>query len=264
MLDRLVDLAGRLVEVGGVVAVALGGSRARGTNRPDSDWDVGIYYRQRLDIDGLRAVAARAGLAGDLTGLGHWGPWVNGGGWLRDGDHRVDFLYRDFDRAAGIAADCRAGQYEIGVQAGHPLGFYSHTYAGEVALCQVLADPAGSLAALQAETAQYPALLGEALVRGAWEAEFLIENAGKGDATYLAGCLFRAVGVLVQAMHGKAGRWLLNEKGMVESAGRLPDAPDGFTGRVNRLLGAVGTSPPETRATLAAARALVTETMASF
>jgi hypothetical protein len=263
-LADLADLAGRLVEVDGVVAVSLGGSRARGTNRPDSDWDVGIYYRGPLDIARLQAVAGRAGLAGELTGLGRWGPWVNGGGWLRHGDDHVDFLYRDLDRVARIAADCRAGRYEIGIQAGHPLGFYSHTYAGEVALCRVLADPTGSLAVLQADTADYPVRLGEALVRGAWEAEFLVENAAKGDPSYVAGCLFRAVGVLVQAMHGKAGRWLLNEKGMVESAGRLPGAPVDFAARANRLLGAVGTSTPETRATLVTARSLLTETLASF
>jgi hypothetical protein len=264
MLDRLAGVAARLVEVDGVVAVSLGGSRARGTNRPDSDWDVGIYYRQPLDIGGLRAVAAESGFAGQLTELGGWGPWVNGGGWLTRGDEHVDFLYRDVDRVIGIAADCRAGRYEIGVQAGHPLGFYSHAYAGEVALCAVLADPANELTGLREETATYPLRLGEALVRGAWEAQFLVDIAGKGDASYVAGCLFRAVGVLAQAMHGTAGRWLINEKGMVESAGRLPGAPEDFARRANRLLGAVGIGPGETRRTLAAARALVTETIANL
>jgi Nucleotidyltransferase domain len=264
MFERLVDLAARLVEVDGVVAVSLGGSRARGTNRPDSDWDLGIYYRGELHVEGLRVAAGQAGFAGELTGLGGWGPWVNGGGWFTSGDEHVDFLYRDLDRVVGIVADCGAGRYEIGVQAGHPLGFYSHAYAGEVALCRVLADPAGELTALRAQTANYPAPLGEALVRGAWEAEFLVNVAGKGDASYVAGCLFHAVGVLVHAMHGKAGRWLINEKGMVESAARLPGAPEDFAGRVNRLLGAVGTSPAGTRDTLAAALALVTETTSTF
>jgi predicted nucleotidyltransferase len=262
MLDRLAGVAGRLVGVDGVVAVSLGGSRARGTHRPDSDWDVGVYYRDRLDVDGLRAAASEAGFAGELTEPGGWGPWVNGGGWLTYRGEHVDWIYRDIDRVGRIVADCRAGRYEIGVQAGHPLGFYSHVYAGEVALCQVLADPTGSLAALRDELPDYPVRLAEALVRGAWEAEFLVQVAAKGDASYVAGCLFRAVGVLAHAMHGKARRWLLNEKGMVESAGRLPGAPEDFTGRVNRLLGAVGTARDETRETLAAARALVTEIVA--
>jgi hypothetical protein len=83
-------VAARLVEVDGVVAVSLGGSRAQGTNRPDSDWDVGIYYRQPLDIGGLRAVAAESGFAGQLTELGGWGPWTfSTGTWTASSGSRL-------------------------------------------------------------------------------------------------------------------------------------------------------------------------------
>ena len=44
------EIADRLVAVGGVVGVVLGGSRARGTHRPDSDYDLGLYYRGGLDV----------------------------------------------------------------------------------------------------------------------------------------------------------------------------------------------------------------------
>ncbi len=46
MIETLVP---RLAELPGVVAVALGGSRALGTARLDSDWDIGLYYRGRFD-----------------------------------------------------------------------------------------------------------------------------------------------------------------------------------------------------------------------
>ena len=49
-------LAEKLRVIPGVVAVTLGGSRARGEQRPDSDWDFGLYYRGRLDADHLRAL----------------------------------------------------------------------------------------------------------------------------------------------------------------------------------------------------------------
>ena len=39
----------KLAELAGVVAVSLGGSRARGTHAPDSDWDIGLYYRSSFD-----------------------------------------------------------------------------------------------------------------------------------------------------------------------------------------------------------------------
>ncbi|MGW5672205.1 nucleotidyltransferase domain-containing protein [Micromonospora sp. NPDC003776] len=261
--DALVD---RLCAVDGVVAVALGGSRARGEHRPDSDWDLGLYYRGELDVAGLRAVAdSVADDPVELTAPGGWGPWVDGGGWLRVGGVAVDWIYRDLDRVRAAWSDCRAGRYTVGVQAGHPLGFYSHAYAGEVALGRVLGDPTGELSELRAETLGYPPALGAALVAGGWEAGFLLDGAAKGaaagDAGYVAGCLFRAVGVLVHALHGRAGRWLVNEKGMITAAGRLPGAPTGFASRAHHLLGAVGRTPEELTATLATARGLVAEVL---
>ncbi|MFC0503488.1 nucleotidyltransferase family protein [Micromonospora costi] len=258
---NVAELAGRLCAVRGVVAVALGGSRARGEHRPDSDWDLGLYYRGELDVPALEAVAASVSDGRvALTAPGGWGPWVDGGGWLRVGGTAVDWIYRDLDRVHRVWAECRAGRYEVGVQAGHPLGFYSHAYAGEVALCRVLADPTGELTALREETTRYPPALAEALVRAGWEAGFLLSGAAKavpaGDSAYVAGCLFRVVGVLVHALHGRAGRWLVNEKGMITSAGRLPGAPPDFTDRAQALLGGVGRSPEDLAATLAAAERL--------
>ncbi|WP_405144492.1 nucleotidyltransferase domain-containing protein [Sphaerisporangium sp. NBC_01403] len=257
-------LAQRLVEIPGVVAVVLGGSRARGTHRPDSDFDLGLYYRGDLDVTALRALAVQeAGERAEMTAPGGWGPWVNGGGWLTINGRRVDWIYRDLDRVQGIWADCHKGRYEVGVQAGHPLGFYSHSYAGEVALSRVLADPSGELTDLRESTRAYPRALSAALVDGLWEADFSVGLARYGavgaDPAYAAGCLFRAVGVACQALHGHAGQWLINEKGMVASAGRLPTAPQDFTARAQRLFSHVGESPQQIERTVTDAAALVRE-----
>ncbi|MFF3444629.1 nucleotidyltransferase domain-containing protein [Streptosporangium sp. NPDC002721] len=260
-------LARRLAEIPGVVAVALGGSRARGTHRPDSDIDLGLYYRGDLDVTALRALAVQeSGERTELTEPGGWGPWVDGGGWLTIGGRQVDWIYRDLDRVHRIWADCREGRYEVGVQAGHPLGFHSHAYAGEVALCRVLADPTGELTDLRERTSVYPEALGAALVGGLWEADFSVALARYGaagdDPAYAAGCLFRAVGVACQALHGHAGRWLINEKGMVASAGRLPLAPRDFAVRAQGLLGHVGESARRIEQAVADAAVLTDEVRA--
>ncbi|WP_155386906.1 nucleotidyltransferase domain-containing protein [Catellatospora paridis] len=224
------DLAQRLLAVPGVVAVVLGGSRARGEHRPDSDTDLGLYYRGPLDVDALQALAVQVATAHDVYRPGEWGPWVDGGGWLTVDGRAVDWIYRDLDRVRAVWADCREGRYTVERQVGHPLGFYSHAYAGEVALCRVLADPTGEVSELREQTLDYPAALSDALVAALWEAEFSIVGARKvpQDRVYVAGCLFRAVGVMAQALHGRAGRWTVNEKGLVASAARLPIAPAGF------------------------------------
>ncbi|HEX2689558.1 MAG TPA: nucleotidyltransferase domain-containing protein [Kofleriaceae bacterium] len=265
----LAEMAQRLAAVGGVVAVVLGGSRARGTNRPDSDTDLGLYYRGSLDLAALRALAAETtGQLVDVTEPGGWGPWVDGGAWLTIAGARVDWIYRDLDRVHRVWRDCQAGRYEVAVQAGHPLGYYSHTYAGDAALCRILADATGELTDLQAQTRQYPAALGDALVRGLWEADFMLQAARYGaagiDPTFAAGCLFRAIGVACHALHGHARRWLTHEKGMVAATGRLPGAPAGFADRAHAVLAEIGDTTQRIGQTVSRAEALIADVRATI
>ncbi len=258
----LMALCEQLAAVDGVFAVVLGGSRARGSHRPDSDVDVGLYYRGVLDVAALRAIAATvADSPVEVTAPGGWGPWVDGGGWLTIQGWRVDWIYRDMDRVQRIWADCQSGRYQVATQPGHPLGFYSHAYPGEVALCRVLTDPTGELTDLQTRTREYPAALGDALVDGLWEADFAMQLAGYGaagtDPTYAAGCLFRGIGVACHALHGHARQWLINEKGMVAATERLPIAPPGFAEQAHSLLAGIGESQQQIAETVSKAQALI-------
>nr|WP_203416285.1 nucleotidyltransferase domain-containing protein [Jiangella ureilytica] len=264
MDDVVAAMADALTEVGGVVGTVLGGSRARGTHRPDSDYDLGLYYRGELDLARLGELARRfGGPSATVTEPGSWGPWVDGGGWLTVDGVAIDWLYRDTDRVRSAWEAAQRGEYAFHQQAGHPLGVPDFAYAGEIALAVVLTDPSGELTALRDDARRYPEPLRAALRRGLWEARFCVDvaakAAGRGDAAYVAGCLFRAVGICAHALHGHEGRWLINEKGAVVSAGALPSAPSGFAERSQRLLGAAGITAGELSATVDAARALVAE-----
>jgi predicted nucleotidyltransferase len=262
------DVAGMaqaIVRVRGVVAVALGGSRARGTHRPDSDWDLGVYYRGEVDTAGLAVLAAElSGRPVEVASPGGWGPWVDGGAWLTVDGVAVDWILRDLDRVRRVWEECRAGWYEVGVQPGHPLGFWSPCYPGEVALGRVLADPAGELTALRQETRSYPEQLRTALTEAAWEADFSVASAAKSakkaDTLHVTLCLSRAFGILAQSLHAHHRTWCLNEKGALAAAAALPRTPPGFERRVGALLGDCGTTATELTATVDAAAALVRET----
>ncbi|WP_311765279.1 nucleotidyltransferase domain-containing protein [Streptomyces zingiberis] len=267
-MERLAEIAERLTAVGGVAGVCLGGSRATGTHRPDSDVDLGLYYRPPLDTRALRRLASElTGGPVEVTEPGGWGPWVDGGAWLTVDGQPVDWIYRDLDRVQRIWEDCRAGRFEVGVQAGHPLGVYSHAYAGELAAGRVLTDPRGELRALRRETRRYPEPLREALIANAlWEAPFILgcarKGVARGDVFYVSGCLFRAVGLLVHGLHAHARRWVLNEKGAVHAAGELPAAPPDFATRAHALFTATGTDPAALATVLDAADRLTTEVCA--
>ncbi|WP_030591669.1 nucleotidyltransferase domain-containing protein [Streptomyces rimosus] len=258
-----------LTEVPGVIGVTLGGSRARGTHRPDSDWDLGVYYRGEPDLAALAELAAEVtGVPVEIHGPGAWGDWVNGGAWLvmPDGRH-VDWLLRDVDRVGKVWRECRAGRFEIGAQVGHPMGFWSPAYAGELALARVLADPSGELGRLKAEMREYPEPLRGALAGTAvWDAGFSVAMAGKShasaDTLHAALCLARAVGDLTQALHAHHRTWLINEKGALAAAAALPGAPPGFEERASALLGGLGCTGPELARSLKAAEELVADVRA--
>lgn len=128
---RLHELAQRVTAVPGVVGVALGGSRARGDHGPDSDVDLGLYYRPPLDVVALRALAHEVtGVHVEVTEPGAWGPWVDGGAWLSIDGTAVDWIYRDLDRVRSSWKDARAGRLEFHFQVGHPLGVPGFAYAG--------------------------------------------------------------------------------------------------------------------------------------
>jgi len=221
-----------LADVPGVSAIALGGSRARGTAHDASDHDIGLYFStgQPLDIDRLLLVAKT--LVDDpdaaaVTPVGEWGPWIVGGGWLSIGWQKVDLLYRRVEDVARVIDACRAGRISMDYQPGHPHGFCSAIWMGEIALCQPLHDPQGIIASLKATASPYPKQLGEALIRRfQWEILFSIENgdmaAAGQEQTHVAGCAYRALACIGQVLFALNERYLINEKGALRDAAGFP------------------------------------------
>jgi hypothetical protein len=180
ILQRIVPA---LAEVPGVAAIALGGSRARGTATEASDYDIGLYYsaERPLDADRLlqtvRTFADKPDAA-EVTSIGGWGPWIVGGGWLSVSGRKVDLLYRNIDDVTEMIGKCRAGEITMHYQPGHPHGFCTAIWMGEVALGVPLHDPNGTFAVLKAKTSPYPHALRDALIRKfGWEILFAIETA---------------------------------------------------------------------------------------
>jgi predicted nucleotidyltransferase len=161
-LDKICGrVAARLAQLKGVKAVALGGSRARGTAREDSDIDVALYYDPGapFTLEELETAALELDdrhVRGLVTSFGAWGAGVNGGGWLLIGGRHVDLLYRDLCRVHAVIEQCARGEISAVYQLGHPLGFQNQIYAGEVNVCQPLYDPAAELVVLKRLVAVYP------------------------------------------------------------------------------------------------------------
>lgn len=128
-------VAERLSSVPGVMAVALGGSRAAGTQRPDSDWDFSLYYRGRFEPHDLRAL----GWPGEISRIGGWGGGVfNGGAWLRADGRPVDVHYRDLDEVEWHLAEAIEGRFRIERLLFHLAGVPTYIVVAELAVNVVL------------------------------------------------------------------------------------------------------------------------------
>ncbi|MBR0932883.1 nucleotidyltransferase domain-containing protein [Bradyrhizobium jicamae] len=247
LLARIIPV---LADIPGVAAIVLGGSRARGTAHAASDYDIGLYYAEAAALDTDRLRKAVTGLVDEpgavhVTPVGEWGPWIVGGAWLGIDSRKVDLLYRSIDKVAATIEACRKGEITMHYQPGHPHGFCSAIWVGEVALCQPLHDPDGAIAALKATTVPYPRALREAIIRRfQWEILFGIENAElalqRGDATHIAGCAYRALACVGQVLFALNGQYLINEKGALAAAAVLPATVHDLTGRVADIWRLIG------------------------
>ncbi|GGT79147.1 nucleotidyltransferase family protein [Streptomyces coeruleorubidus] len=224
-LDTTAD---RLAALPAVRAVTLGGSRAQGTERPDSDWDLAVYYRGGFDPDDLRAV----GWEGEVSELGAWGGGVfNGGAWLTVDGRRVDVHYRDLDVVEHEVAEAEQGRFRVEPLMFHLAGIPTYLLAAELAINEVLR---GELP----RPAAYPPALREtapAHWHGMAAATLAYAKAGhapRGAVTQAAGAIAVAVTQTAHAVLAARGEWVTNEKGLVARAG-LRDA-DALLGTLTR------------------------------
>ncbi|MFE9770117.1 nucleotidyltransferase domain-containing protein [Streptomyces sp. NPDC005931] len=226
-LDRTAD---RLAALPAVGAVTLGGSRAQGTERPDSDWDLGIYYRGAFDPDDLRAV----GWEGEVGELGAWGGGVfNGGAWLTIEGRRADVHYRDLDVVEHAWAEARQGRFRVEPLMFHIAGIPTYLLVAEAAVNTVLR---GELPPVTA----YPAALRHSAADRWYDtaaATLAYAEAGhapRAAATQVAGAIALAATQTAHAVMAARGAWVTNEKGLVERAG---------LGETDALLSALEATP---------------------
>ena len=207
-------IADRLIDVGGVVAVVLGGSRAVGTARDDSDWDLGVYYSGQLDVDAIRAF----GYEGQVFGVGEWSPLMNGGAWFAIDGVKVDLIYRDIAFVEHWIDEAEAGRFKVELLNGYLAGFDTTVLVGEVAVGRVLRG------ALPLSVPSYPSALRASApahwrMRRDFNLDYARAHEARGDDVAAAGLRARAAMEEAHAVMAERGEWVFNEKGLLARAG---------------------------------------------
>ncbi|MFD5478427.1 nucleotidyltransferase domain-containing protein [Streptomyces hawaiiensis] len=211
----LATTADRLAALPAVEAVALGGSRAQGTERPDSDWDLAVYYRGGFDPADLRAV----GWEGEVFEIGGWGGGVfNGGAKLTIEGRTVDVHYRDLAVVEHELAEAEEGRFRVEPLMFHLAGIPTYLLVAELAVNEVLRGDVP-------RPGDYPRALREsapARWHGMAAATLAYARAGhapKNAVTQVAGAIALAATQTAHAVLAARGQWVTNDKWLVARAG---------------------------------------------
>jgi hypothetical protein len=193
----------------GVVAVALGGSRAVGSDDAGSDWDLGLYYRGATDLTALAA-------HGTVFPPGSWGRLMNGGAWLRCGGEKVDVILRDLDVVEYWTRRAEKGEFERDALLGYLAGVPTYFLTAELASCRPLRG--------DIPVAPFPPKL-SAAAPAVWRLcrsfslDYARMHARRGN---LAGATGQAAAAVMEEAHAilcERSQWACNEKRLIETAG---------------------------------------------
>ena len=234
-----------------IEGIVLGGSRARGTHTEDSDIDIGIYYNsESFDINTINQFATKLDdehRNNLVVPPGAWGDWINGGGWLVINGYHVDLILRDIKRVEQIMKDTEHGIVTANYQTGHPHGYISAMYRGELAISKILYAKNESLCELKKQAETYPNALQKSLVNffmfeAGFSLMFVKANSGTDDKYYIAGHVFRIVSCLNQVLFACNNAYCINEKKAIKLLETFEHKPEKYTEKVNHIFEVLGIS----------------------
>ena len=257
MVDNIIQLVReKLSSLSYIEGIVLGGSRARGTHTEDSDIDIGIYYHsESFDLDTINQLAAelddehRSNL---IAPPGAWGNWINGGGWLIIQGHHVDLILRDIKRVEHVMKDTNQGIVTANYQTGHPHGYISAMYRGELGISKILYAKSDSFCELKKQAETYPSALQKGLAEffmfeAGFSLMFAKDNIDKDDLSYVCGHCFRSISCLNQVLFAVNREYCINEKKAVRMIEDFKIKPSNYKERVDKVISLMSTDADCTR-----------------
>ncbi len=269
MVDNIIQsVTEKLSSLPCIEGIVLGGSRARGTHTEKSDIDIGIYYNsESFDLAAINQLATelddehRSNL---VVPPGAWGNWVNGGGWLVINGYHVDLILRDIKRVEQIIKDTEQGIVTANYQTGHPHGYISVMYRGELAISKIQYANDENFYELKKQAKRYPTVLQKGLTEFfMFEAGFslmLAENSiDKDDISYVCGHCFRSISSINQVLFAVNREYCINEKRAVKMIEGFKIKPSNYKERVDKVISLISTDTDCTKKGIEALQRLVNE-----
>lgn len=269
MIDNIIQsVTEKLSSLPYIEGIVLGGSRARGTHTEDSDIDIGIYYKsESFDITAINQIATelddenRNNL---VVPPGAWGDWINGGGWLVINGYHVDLILRDIKRVEQIIKDTEQGIVTANYQTGHPHGYISAMYRGELAISKIQYANDENFYEFKKQAERYPTALQKGLTEffmfeAGFSLMFAENNIDKDDVSYVCGHCFRIISSLNQVLFAINKEYCINEKKAVKMIEDFKIKPSDYKERVDKVISLISTDVDCTRKGIEILQRLVNE-----
>lgn len=264
------EISKELKDVPGIVGIVLGGSRARGTNHPTSDIDIGIYYDESkgFDVEEVSKIATK--LDDDhrenlVTSLGEWGAWINGGGWIVVQGYHVDLIFRDIKRVSQVIDECSLGNVSIHYHTGHPHAYLNVMYMGELSVCKILYERRCHISDLKAKTRPYPkplkdAIIGYFMFEASFSLMFAKDNTDNDDISYVMGHCFRTISCLNQVLFAMNEEYCINEKKAIRMIEGFNSKPKEYKDRIDKIISLISSNVESTKQGVEVLHNLLSET----
>jgi hypothetical protein len=132
-------------------------------------------------------------------------------------------------------------------QTGHPHGYISAMYRGELAISKILYAKNESLCKLKKQAETYPSALRKSLVdffmfEAGFSLMFVKANLRADDKYYIAGHVFRIISCLNQVLFACNNAYCINEKKAVKMIETFEHKPGKYAQKVNGIFEVLGLS----------------------
>ncbi len=229
-------------------AVNLGGSRARGDHRLDSDWDFAVYYRGAIDVSPFETL----GWPGQVFRPFEWGQVMYGGAVFDVDGRHFDIHYRNLDVVEHWSQEAAEGRFEVYMLGFHLAGIPTYMLMGELAISRGLWGEVPKPTYPEALRHKAPGIW---LERARRELDYARYWVATENPVNCAGALAKVAMQTAHARLAHRGIWALNEKRMLELAVLL---------HLTLVFGALGTSAPSLVSALGTVRAALHEVEAEI
>jgi predicted nucleotidyltransferase len=271
MMDKdkfIQSIVEELKKIPNITAIVIGGSYANGTNRPDSDIDLGLYYKEAspFSVDKIKSLANKLNDFPDplVSDFGGWGKWVNGGTWLTIKGQRVDFIYRNLDFVEKIINYCIEGTIKSDYYQEPPQGFHSYIYLAEIASNKILYEPENIITLLKNKIKTYPPKLKNKIINAfLWDCEFTLSRAQKfaerNEIHLVVSSFSRINHNLIQVLYALNETYFFSVKKTYKDFPLFNKTPKDFLQKVEQVLGNIGNTNEQLKKSLQVFNNLIEE-----